>query len=91
MSPMDPVASSGTQTKSGTAEGPVPGHDVTSEGLRPARGFPAGVAIAVLALILVGTLVFALVFAPQAPDLSPEGGAVILQDDDVGRGGDLGG
>ena len=87
MSQADPVARSGTQKKTGTADGRAPGHDVTAEELSPARGFPAGVAIAVLALILVGTLIFALIFAGDAPDLSPDRGTtVILEDGDVSDG-----
>ncbi|TFL20187.1 hypothetical protein [Jannaschia formosa] len=76
--PETPRPSTGTQTKSGTAKGPVPGHDVMKEEVRPTRGFPAGVAIAVVALILVGTLIFALIYAPQAPDLSPDDTVVIV-------------
>ena len=75
-----PPASSGTQKKQGTAEGPVPGHDVTKAELRPTRGVPAGIAIGVLALILVGTLIFALLLAPDAPDLSPDGATVSVPD-----------
>jgi hypothetical protein len=92
MSRADPAPHTGTQKKTGTAQGPVPGHETVKRELGPARGFPAGVAIAVLALILVGTLIFALFLAPDAPDLSPErGSTIILRDDDVGTGGDLGG
>jgi hypothetical protein len=91
MTRADPPAHTGTQKKSGTATGRAPGHDVTREELSPARGFPAGVAIAVLALILVGTLIFALFLAPETPDLSPNRGTtVILDDDAVGTGTDLG-
>jgi hypothetical protein len=91
MSRHDPPAATGTQKKGGADRGPAPGHDVTAEELRPTRGFPAGVAIAVLALILLGTAIFALLFAGDAPDLSPDRGTtVILEDEAVGQGTDLG-
>jgi hypothetical protein len=84
MTRTDPPAHSGTQKKQGTADGPVLGHEVTAEELAPTRGFPAGVAIAIVALILVGTLVFALLFASDAPDLSPDRGTtVIIEDGDI--------